>query len=140
VLIYEDRKLAITADADGVQGDDGSAGEGDTIDPSVSTIWAGAGNDRLTGTAGADTLQGGPGDDVIDAGAGDDALWGDGGIDTMDAGAGTDFCNDPIETGESVLNCELGGGASTTRAKAARAAQIEENERLHRLADAARWR
>ncbi|MCY1142516.1 calcium-binding protein [Actinoplanes sp. Pm04-4] len=141
VLIYDLRTTNITADADGVQGDDGAPGEGDTIDPSISHIWAGSGNDRLTGTAGADTLKGGPGDDTIAAGAGDDALWGEAGTDNLDGGAGDDFCADPIAAGETVVNCEYGSGAPALRSSKAtsvRADQLKEMERLEREVKAAR--
>ncbi|WP_250031617.1 calcium-binding protein [Paractinoplanes maris] len=140
VLVYSARQKAITADADGVKGDDGAAGEGDTIDPSVSHIWGGSGNDRITGTASAETLQGGPGNDTILAGAGDDALWGDLGIDTLDGAAGIDFCADPIETGESVINCEYGSGVpsvSAAKARDTRNEKVEEMKRLHRMEAAA---
>ena len=63
---YDDRPLdqSVTADADGVA-DDGSAGEGDNIDPSVESILGGAGNDVLGGAAGlANVLDGGPGTDT----------------------------------------------------------------------------
>ena len=42
-------------------------------------LYAGAGNDALTGEAGNDLLYGGAGDDILDGGAGDDFI--DGGID-----------------------------------------------------------
>ncbi|MCO8274550.1 hypothetical protein M1L60_28525 [Actinoplanes sp. TRM 88003] len=143
VLIYDERTTDITADADGVKGDDGAAGEGDTIQTPMSHIWSGSGNDRLTGTSGAETLKGGPGNDTISAGAGDDFLWGEAGIDNLDAGAGYDFCNDPIAAGETVVNCEYGDGAPALRsskAAEARADQLEEMKRLQREADSARRR
>ncbi|WP_249999920.1 calcium-binding protein [Actinoplanes sp. M2I2] len=135
VVVYWNRGKALTADADGVKGDDGAAGEKDTIEASISDIWGGDGNDRLTGTAAGDeTLTGGAGNDTIRAGAGDDAVWGDGGTDNLDAGAGYDFCADAIESGETVVNCEYGSGAPAVQAaRAARAEQLDRLERLRRL-------
>jgi hypothetical protein len=40
---YADRNQAITADPDGIVGDDGAAGEGDTIDTDVENLHGGAG-------------------------------------------------------------------------------------------------
>ncbi|MBU2663339.1 hypothetical protein KOI35_07430 [Actinoplanes bogorensis] len=112
-VFYWNRTKAITADNDAVVGDDGAAGERDSIYQSVESIWGGYGNDRITGSdrAAEELLTGGPGNDILRAGAGDDAVWGDGGIDNIDAGAGYDFCADAVEAGETVVGCEYGDGA-----------------------------
>ena len=69
-VTYDDRRgdVPIAADSDGVA-DDGTAGEGDNIDPSVENIIGGAGNDVLGGVAGvANVLDGGPGIDTASYG------------------------------------------------------------------------
>jgi Ca2+-binding RTX toxin-like protein len=134
VVVYSQRENAVTADNDGVEGDDGAAGEGDTIDTSVSIIWGGRGDDHLTGASGDDSLRGGPGNDTLVTGDGDDALFGDTGTDTLDAGAGFDYCADPVEAGESAVNCEYGDGAPPTPgARSARNAGTEQDEKMKRL-------
>ena len=120
VALYWNRTKPIVADADAVKGDDGAAGEHDTIGTSVEQIWGGDGNDRLIGTSRNETLDGGLGKDTILAGGGDDALWGGGGVDYLDGGAGRDYCADDVETGETVINCEYGNGAPPAALAAAR--------------------
>ncbi|MEU8816063.1 calcium-binding protein [Actinoplanes sp. NPDC048796] len=88
---YEMLSKPIVADADGVRGDDGRAGEHDTISTSVEGILGGYGNDRLTGTARRDWLDGGPGNDVIGGGAGDDILSGGPGRDYVSGATGNDL-------------------------------------------------
>lgn len=53
-------------------------------------VFAGAGNDTLTGGSDDDRFFGGLGLDVLIGGAGDDTLSGDSGTDTLNAGAGDD--------------------------------------------------
>jgi serralysin len=87
-----------TAVATGViRGDDSttagvfSAGN-DTVTLTTSNgVWfALGGDDRVTGTAAADTIYGGEGTDTIDGGAGDDTIDGGAGNDTIIGGAGAD--------------------------------------------------
>jgi hypothetical protein len=52
---------------------------------------AGSGNDRLTGTDGADILLGGGGNDTLLGGAGVDLLGGGAGSDTLTGGSGADL-------------------------------------------------
>ncbi|AGT11284.1 calcium-binding protein [Paracoccus aminophilus] len=54
------------------------------------SIYAGAGNDRITGTAFADVLDGGSGNDTIFGGAGDDFIQSSTGDDLIYGGAGND--------------------------------------------------
>jgi Ca2+-binding RTX toxin-like protein len=54
-------------------------------------IYAGDGNDSLTGLATNDTFGGGDGNDTIDGAAGDDTLHGGDGNDTITGGAGDDW-------------------------------------------------
>ena len=117
-LDYSLRQKAVTADADAVSGDDGAAGEGDTIGAEIEIIRGGNGNDRLLGTGRDDILIGGPGNDVIAGGSGDDILQGDLGQDYFNGAGGLDDCIDP-EPGETVLNCEDAayGSASSHRGR-----------------------
>ncbi|MBO3739528.1 calcium-binding protein [Actinoplanes flavus] len=75
-VYYTHRTKGISADSDGVRGDDGRSGEGDTI-ISAESLGGGHGDDRLYGTDGADTLIGFNGADQI---------YGRGGDDHLDAG------------------------------------------------------
>ncbi|RUS59289.1 hypothetical protein EGN72_15210 [Pseudorhodobacter sp. E13] len=66
----------------------------DNLNGGVSTlalsVFAGAGNDTITGGSGADTLHGELGDDVIFGGLGNDSIRADEGDDTVFGGAGND--------------------------------------------------
>jgi serralysin len=91
-ISYFDRVAGVTVDADGATGDDGQAGEHDSVGADVETIIGGRGNDRLTGNnasgqlqgyAGDDVLHGGGGDDLVEGGPGRDRLFGDAGDDQL---------------------------------------------------------
>jgi Ca2+-binding RTX toxin-like protein len=56
---------------------DGAAGEGDNVDPSVEGIVGANGNDNITGASGPNTLRGGLGMDTLNGVAGNDILQGD---------------------------------------------------------------
>jgi Ca2+-binding RTX toxin-like protein len=103
-VTYSWHKDSVVADLDSAVGDDGSAGEGDTIlgveglvggeDDDVlegndgpNYLNGQAGNDNLYGLADADTLVGYKGDDHLYGGAGADLLYGDDGADQCDLGA-----------------------------------------------------
>lgn len=87
---YADQQSPITADADGVLGDDGPSGQDDTIMADVENIVGGEVADRLYGTDRDDGLAGGPGDDLLVGGAGSDRLEGGDGYDILygDGGLG----------------------------------------------------
>lgn len=87
---YEDRSASVTADLDGAQGDDGAAGEGDTIAADVEDLHGGEGADALTGDEFDNALFGGAGADTLVAGAGDDYVDGEAGADDVTGGAGAD--------------------------------------------------
>jgi Ca2+-binding RTX toxin-like protein len=87
---YSLRSAAVTADTSGSAGDDGEAGEGDSIAADVEDLVGGAGNDTLSGNAAANYIWGGPGNDVLAGGDGNDSLAGDDGNDSLDGGAGID--------------------------------------------------
>ncbi|MEU8237424.1 calcium-binding protein [Actinoplanes missouriensis] len=89
-ISYSSAQRAISADADGVKGDDGAKGERDTIATDVEDIRGGAGNDVITGNSRANQLFGGPGNDTIRGGGGDDDLYGEDGLDHLDGGTGND--------------------------------------------------
>jgi Ca2+-binding RTX toxin-like protein len=87
---YSLRAAPVTADTSGSAGDDGEAGEGDTIGADVEDIYGGDAADTLTGSASDNFLDGGPGDDHLNGGAGNDYLAGGDGNDQIDGGDGTD--------------------------------------------------
>jgi len=89
-VFYDSYTKAVTVDLDGAKGDDGQAGEKDTVGADVEDIWSGTGNDRLTGNASANEIQGGAGNDIIRGGAGNDSLNGDDGRDSLSGEAGDD--------------------------------------------------
>ncbi|MCP5381759.1 MAG: cadherin-like domain-containing protein [Kordiimonadaceae bacterium] len=55
----------------------------------MSYVYAGAGNDFITGGSGRDTVRAKEGDDIILAGGGNDRIYGGDGADYMDGGDGT---------------------------------------------------
>ncbi|MBL7261854.1 calcium-binding protein [Paractinoplanes lichenicola] len=131
IVTYSQRTKPVSADADGVAGDDGRTGEKDTISGTVEVIIGGNAGDRLLGTAREDMLLGGPGNDALAAGDADDILAGNEGTDSFNGAGGTeDFCADPV-AGETVLNCELigTGPIAAARAKSTQS-KIDEVEQL----------
>jgi len=103
-LSYQMRTKPVTADADAVHGDDGAAGEHDSIGTSVEAISGGSGNDRLIGTTRNDILYGESGNDVIAGSTGNDLLIGGPGRDYVNGAGGSDQCE--RGTGDTVLGCE----------------------------------
>lgn len=87
---YQYVSTAVTADADGVSGDDGRSGEHDTIATDVENLTGGKGKDRLYGTNGTNVLIGRAGNDRLYGRGGDDTLEGLEGRDRLDGGAGND--------------------------------------------------
>ncbi|HEY0639036.1 MAG TPA: calcium-binding protein [Pseudonocardiaceae bacterium] len=96
---YEDHGGSVRASIDGVSGDDGEAGEHDTIATDVENLWGGSGWDTLTGSdarnflyglGGYDSLRGAGGNDHLDGGEGNDTLDGGPGADSMFGHNGTD--------------------------------------------------
>lgn len=114
---YYYRLVRVVLDADGVAGDDGSAGERDTIRTDVEDLAGGWGDDLLVGTSGPNLIRGGAGADVIRGGGGNDELYsGDGsrtGIDKLYGEAGDDVLSgDGYEPYSRYL---LDGGADHDR-------------------------
>jgi hypothetical protein len=75
---YSSRTQPLTIDLDGQTGDDGEAGEGDTVGSDVEDIWGGSGDDVLIGN---------PSDNVFYSDAGSDEIHGLGGEDLVDYSA-----------------------------------------------------
>jgi Ca2+-binding RTX toxin-like protein len=80
----------VTADLDGATGDDGEAGEGDSIGSDVEILTGGLGDDVLTGNAADNQLYAYSGSDSLNGGAGNDRLDGGSGPDLLAGGAGSD--------------------------------------------------
>ncbi|MEU4155993.1 calcium-binding protein [Actinoplanes sp. NPDC026670] len=110
-VVYISRERAVAADNDGVKGDDGSRGEGDTISTDVENIQGGDGNDWLAGNSARNVLYGSRGDDTLVGGGGDDALIGNEGRDRLWGGAGDDGLYGGPDGGTSD---RLDGGANGT--------------------------
>ena len=83
VADYSARTADVTADPTG-SGDDGEAGEGDTLGADVESITGGSGDDTLIAGAGDGAVLGNGGDDTLDGGLGADVLTGGIGTDVAD--------------------------------------------------------
>jgi Ca2+-binding RTX toxin-like protein len=109
-VTYARRVAAVAADPDGVAGDDGEAGERDTINTDVENLLGGAGADTLTGNGAANLLRGGPGGDRLSGRAGTDRLDGEAGYDRLDGGTNTTTGKDVCVAGADgaqVRGCEV---------------------------------
>lgn len=111
---YSSRTAAVMVNVPGTP-EDGEAGEGDQVDPTVENATGGAGNDTLFGTAGANTLRGGPGNDTLQGDDGNDRLYGDAGDDALVGGAGADKLygaggSDVLDGGADADTFSAGGG------------------------------
>ncbi|WP_275414981.1 calcium-binding protein [Actinoplanes italicus] len=93
-VVYATYVTPVVVDLDGQPGDDGQAGERDTVGADVENISGGQAGDRLTGNASANRIDAGPGDDVIHGGAGNDVLIGLDGRDSIHGEAGDDEIGD----------------------------------------------
>ncbi|WP_412744213.1 calcium-binding protein [Krasilnikovia sp. MM14-A1004] len=114
-VAYVGRDKAVTADADGVTGDDGAKNEHDTIGTDVEEIDGGAGNDLLKGTGRRDVLYGGRGNDTLLGGGGNDFLFGQAGKDHLEGGAGNDLLSgDDNYYGGPATDVLLGGSGQDT--------------------------
>lgn len=67
VVDYSDRTTPIHVDLDGSAGNDGAAGEGDTVGADVEEIRGGSGSDSYVGNGAANVILAGAGDDTIEA-------------------------------------------------------------------------
>ncbi|SDT75214.1 calcium-binding protein [Actinoplanes derwentensis] len=83
-VVYTNRvRTPVTVDLDGEVGDDGRAGEGDTVGADVENIVGTIQADRLTGNDSVNQIWGGAGDDVIAGLGGADLLYGEDGDDDL---------------------------------------------------------
>ncbi|MBL7259651.1 calcium-binding protein [Paractinoplanes lichenicola] len=94
-VAYLGRTKPLHVSLDGVSGDDGEAGERDTLGADVENINGGKGDDVLVGNAlanrimglnGNDTVRGGAGNDEVGGGDGADKVYGEAGDDVLTAG------------------------------------------------------
>jgi Ca2+-binding RTX toxin-like protein len=109
-VAYTSRSRSVTADADGVRGDDGARNEHDTIGTDVEVLSGGDGADRLVGTNRADVLVGARGNDTLIGGGGNDVLAGEQGRDHLNGGAGNDtLAGDDAAYGTPVADVLIGG-------------------------------
>jgi Ca2+-binding RTX toxin-like protein len=96
IVSYLDHATPVTATLDGVVGNDGSAGEGDTIRADIESIEGGTADDTLKGNGESNLLRGAGGSDLLYGLGGDDELQGDGRLgsgyypDFMYGGPGND--------------------------------------------------
>jgi Ca2+-binding RTX toxin-like protein len=92
---YADRTLQVKVSLNAANlwavGQNGAAGELDSIAADIENLTGGDGNDSLRGSSGANIIHGGLGNDTIEGGAGNDALYGDAGNDLVYGGAGNDM-------------------------------------------------
>ncbi len=93
---YESHPAGVIADIDGVAGDDGMPGEGDTIGSDVEYLSGSPFNDTLSGSAVRNFLWGCGGNDELFGLGGDDWLAGDcesgsRGADVLNGGSGSDW-------------------------------------------------
>jgi Ca2+-binding RTX toxin-like protein len=93
---YNTYKVPVKADLDGAIGDDGAAGEGDTIRADVEVLAGGFAGDELTGGPGPNLLLGHGGNDLLDV---RDGAAGD----RADGGTEKDTCL--VDAGDVRVDC-----------------------------------
>lgn len=120
----------VSVDLDGAVGDDGAAGEGDTIAVDVENVGGTPGADVLTGNAGPNRLDGWQGNDTISGLGGNDSLFGQQGHDWVYGGDGDDLLSgedgndhlygqnhaDTLNGGIGTDVCDVGPGGSIAAA------------------------
>jgi len=115
---YAGRTASVTADNDGVTGDDGEASEGDSIGSNIDNIAGGSGNDTLSGNGDINVLTGNGGNDILDGNGSDDttdysaapaAVTVDLGAGTATGGAGTDTLTEIEDANGSAFDDTLTG-------------------------------
>ncbi|MDQ4005781.1 MAG: proprotein convertase P-domain-containing protein [Actinomycetota bacterium] len=102
---YGDHAAGVVVSIGTGSGDDGHAGEGDTVLESVESVFGGPAGDTLAGDTSAELLAGGDGNDSLDGNGGDDELRGENGEDLLDGDA-----NDDLLFGGMGNDEERGGG------------------------------
>jgi Ca2+-binding RTX toxin-like protein len=106
LVSYLYAQTPVTADLDGQFGDDGQAGEGDSLLSDIENLIGGLSNDSLTGNDGVNSLSGGPGNDTVTALGGNDTIFGNTGNDRLLGGAGNDSMHGDDD--EDVLDPGIG--------------------------------
>jgi Ca2+-binding RTX toxin-like protein len=109
VADYSGHSVGVLLDFDSETGDDGAAGEGDTIGTTFEALVGGSGGDVLNGNDGANDLYGGPGVDQLEGRGGDDLLNGGTGADSLSGGAGFDLSDYSERSGG--VSVDLDGSA-----------------------------
>lgn len=109
-LSYAARTSSVYVTADSL-GDDGEAGEGDTVVADLENLVGGTGDDTLSATSLG--LVGGAVQNVITGGNGNDLLHGGLGNDTLDGGAGTDTLDYSSATATLTINLSTGVAVTT---------------------------
>jgi Ca2+-binding RTX toxin-like protein len=104
----------VTVDLDGRSGDDGRAGEGDSVGADVENVRGTIYADTLTGNAFANEIRGGGGNDVLAGLGGADRLFGDDGDDDL---SGQDTSGDQAD--------HLDGGSNYTAGDRCRAFPLD---------------
>lgn len=89
-VTYYGQTADVTADIDGVTGDDGVPGENDSIMFDVEDLFGGNGDDDLRGDGDANLIQGNGGNDTIYGFGGNDTIYGSDGDDYLDGYDGND--------------------------------------------------
>ncbi len=90
--MYRPYPVPVSLDSDGLTGDDGANGEGDTIQADVENLEGGKAADHVFGSGVSNYLKGNAGDDQVFGLGGNDVLHGDAGYDVLSGGTGYDFC------------------------------------------------
>ncbi len=108
---YGGHTTGVWVDLDGAFGDDGAAGEGDSV-LNIEFLYGSSYNDVLIGSAFNDYINGGYGNDTIYGLDGADTLLGDAGNDRLYGLAGADALNG----GTGTDHCEVGAGGSSATA------------------------
>ena len=98
-LTYAARIVPVRVTIGADEGDDGQAGEGDTVSSDIEIVRGGRANDELTGGPSPEELYGRGGDDVLDGG--------DGAGDLLEGGEGNDLLIDDDRLVDRVF---CGGG------------------------------
>lgn len=92
---YAGRMNAVAVSLDSTKlwspGQNGEAGELDTLAADIENLTGGPGADSLRGSSSANIVRGGFGNDVIEGGPGNDSLYGDGDADAIYGGPGNDM-------------------------------------------------
>ncbi|XVU25214.1 calcium-binding protein [Actinoplanes sp. CA-054009] len=107
---YDGYAKPLFIDLDGAAGDDGQAGERDTVGADVENVYGGSGNDRITGNAAANLIDAGGGNNVVRGGGGNDNLTAVDGLNYFYGDAGNDRINTNDRDKDDHVNAGEGTG------------------------------